>query len=233
MTIAIRRPGMIAALLFGAACAASFTSAAHAQDTEPPTFLDKQLARLDLGITGVGEFSKTTNGPNYLNQTVTLKPSNTLGYMGTVGYSKSPWVGGEFNFQNIRYTDNFTLANTATTPANQNSQNIAIQTNVIELSAGYLIRPAHTFYGIQPYASAGLGAMDFRPTPGGGQGLPHEGVRSFYYTVGGEELVTTHFGLRGGIRQTFYLQPDFFQNFLRNSNHSYTIQPYAGFFIRF
>ena len=40
MTIAIRRPGMIAALLFGAACAASFTSAAHAQDTEPPTFLN-------------------------------------------------------------------------------------------------------------------------------------------------------------------------------------------------
>ena len=141
MTIAIRRPGMIAALLFGAACAASFVPAASAQDTEPPTFLDKQLARLDLGVTGVGEFSKTTDGNNYLNQNVNLKPSNTLGYMATIGYSKSPWVGAEFNFQNIRYTDNFTLTNTATTPANQNGQVVAIQTNVIELSAGYLVRP--------------------------------------------------------------------------------------------
>jgi hypothetical protein len=234
MTIAIRRPGKIAALLIGAACAASFASAQNIQDPDQPvTWVDKQLARTDLAILGVGEFSKTTSGNNYLNQNVNLKPSNTLGYMGTIRYSKSTWVGGEFNFQNVRYTDNFTITNTATSSAGSTPLTTGIQTNVIELSVGYLVHAQKTYFGVTPFASVGAGAMDFRPTPGGGQSLPHEGVKSFYWSAGGESFVSTHFGLRAGVRQAFYLAPDFFQNFFRNNEHSYTFQPYAGVFVKF
>ena len=206
---------------------------AHAQSTEPPTFLDRQLARTDFSVSATGEISSNTTGTNYLNQTVTLNPSTTVGFWIGLRYSYSAFKGVEINYHQARFTDNYNVSSSPTV-ANQTPLALAIQTNAAEYSVGYLVHTPKQYFGLQPYASVGIGAMDFRPTPGGGQGLPKEGVRSEYYTLGVDSPVYyNHLGLRVGFRQTFFLKPDYFQNYLTDNKHEISSEPTIGFFIRF
>lgn len=196
--------------------------AVRAQATSGNPALDKQLSRIDFAISGVGAFTKDVAGTNYLGEKITQNAANTLGALITFRYTKSPWIGGEFNYTYARYTQNF-------------SSHIVggAQTNANEYSLGYVAHPPHQLLGAQPFIAGGLGSTAFRPTPGGGQGLPVQARMTYYYAFGAEKLVLEHFGLRAQIRQTFFKAPDFGQNYLTIQQRTWTFEPGVGFFIKF
>jgi len=198
-----------------------------AQESQHPG-LDRQLERIDLGISGVGSFNSSSNGTAVVNAkptAVNLSPGNTLGALITVRYTKSPLLGFEFNYGYARYTNTFTPFG---------AQPFAgVQQNASEYSAGYVahIRPV---FGLHPFASGGLGTIAFRPTPRGGEGLIKQARAAYYYAVGAEQNVfSPHFGVRVQVRQVFFKAPDFGQNYLTIQKHTSTFEPGIGFFLRF
>ncbi len=67
------------------------------------TALGRQLSRIDLGVSGVGEFNRQVSGPVLplaANQgaVVTQSASNTLGALVTLRYIAKPYFGLEGNF---------------------------------------------------------------------------------------------------------------------------------------
>ena len=209
--------------LIASALLAFATATAPAQTETASTPLDRFLAKIDLGVSGAGVFSNNTSAPNYLGQTVGLVPSNTLGPLVQLRYIHSPLLGLEVNYGFPRYTDNYTYA----------GHILGAQSQHAEYTLGYIAHVG-TFYGLEPFAGVGGGAMEARPTKGGGQGLPTQLRGALYYTVGAETLVYgQHFGLRAQFRQLFYGAPDYNQNYLANNQRAVTSEPAAGFFLRF
>ncbi len=100
-------------------------------------------------------------------------------------------------------------------------------------SFGYLITPPHPIFGFQPFASAGAGTTDFKPTAGGGEGAPHQFRATYYYNVGLQKDVLSNFGVRASFRENFFLAPDFGQNYLTIKRRTTTLQPTIGFYLRF
>lgn len=197
--------------------------AASAQDTTAQTPFDRFMSRVDLGVSGAGVFSTNTTAPNYLGQPVNLVPSNTFGPLIQINYTKSPLVGGQLNYGFPRYTDNFTYPNVV----------LGVQSQHAEVTLGYVAHIGN-FYGLTPFVAAGGGAIDFRPTKGGGQGLGSQLRGAYYYAVGAETLVYgNHFGLRAQFRQVFYAAPDYEQNYLASGTRQSTSEPTFGFFLRF
>ena len=220
-------------------CLFSFTSnLAMAQSAStPPTAFERQLNRIDLSVSAMGYISTSVSGTNYTGVTFTQEPSNTVGELGTLRYVAKPWVGFEFNFGNSRYTQNFNTTHYTNSSVCPNSQcNYLLggaQNNVHELTLGYVAH-LHQHFGLDPYFGAGGGTMQFRPTPGGGQGLPRQWRAAYFYDAGIDDYFpTTHLGIRVGFRQLIYLAPDFGQNYLTITRRTRTSEPNFGFFLRF
>jgi hypothetical protein len=217
------------ALLATATLLLSVTGLAAAQTTT----VSRQLSRMDLGISGAGEFNKEVSGPilptgapNYKVMT-TQYGSNTFGALATIRYVAKPYVGVEFNYGWARYTENYE-------PGPNGASVFQIQTTANEYSLGWIIMPPHPIFGLQPFLSAGGGSTEFKPTGGGGQEEPKQARATYYYNVGlQKEFVDSHFGLRVSFRQNFLLAPDYGQNYLTILQHTSTTQPTAGFFLRF
>lgn len=227
MMIAFSRRRTQAAAAIGILLLAStgWSTYAFGQTTDE-TPLQRELAKVDLGVSAAGIFSKNTSGVNYLGQSVNERPSNTVGVLVNLRYTHSPPLGAELNYLYSRRTELYTLSASPSI--------LGVQTNATEYSAGYLVHTRNQYFGVQPYASAGLGVLSFKPTPGGGQGLPKEPVAVYYYSVGVENNVfDSHFGYRIGLRQTFNLAPDFLQNYLSTGKSTFTVQPTVGFYARF
>ncbi len=203
-------------------------ASASAQVTAPVTLLDRTLSHIDLGVSGTGQFTNTVTGTNYLGYMLTQQPSNTLGALVTIRYTRSPLVGLEFNYGYARYTQNFSY------PPPQVSPIIGgAQTNATEYTLGYV---AHTpkVFGIGTFVSGGAGSIAFRGTPGGGQGLPTQARAAYYYDAGVEDnIFSSHFGIRAQFRQVFFLAPDFGQNYLTIKQRQITTEPAVGFYIHF
>lgn len=229
MTIANRRLITLGALLL--TLVASSLSAS-AQATTAPSSFEKFIGHIDLGVSGMGQFTNTTSGLNYLHQQVALEPSNTLGALVEIRYIASPRIGVVYNYTYARYVDNYVITNTSASPINTSGQILGVQTRVNEYTLGYVGHFGDLF-GLQPFISAGGGVLAFRPTPGGGLGLPGESRGMYYGAVGVEKLVTEHFGIRAQYRQIFFGAPDFNTNYLANGARSYTVEPSAGFYIHF
>lgn len=196
-------------------------SSAHAQ-TEPVSLISRQLSRVDIGVSGAGEFTNTVTGTNYLGTQLTQKPSKTVGALVTIRYTKSPLIGFEFNYGYARYTQNFSAY-----------INGGAQANASEYTLGYV---AHTprVLGLQTFVSAGLGSMAFRGTPRGGQGVPPQARAAYYYDAGVEApILDSHFGIRAQFRQVFFLAPDFGQNYLTIKQRQITTEPAIGFYVHF
>jgi hypothetical protein len=214
----LSRPWSVCALLLCLLAA----PLARAQATAPPTALDRQLDRIDLGVTAIGAITGTVSGTNYLNEHIVEDPSSTVGILATIRYTKSPWMGFEGNFSQARYTENFSTHVVG-----------GVQTRANEYSLGYV---AHfkDFFGFKPYAAAGGGTTAFHPTRGGGQGLPYQYRATFYYNVGAEHsLFSEHFGLRVHMRQAFFKAPDFLTNYLTINQRTSTLEPGIGFYLKF
>jgi hypothetical protein len=208
------RTSVLASLLY------LLSSVALAQN--PVTMLDRQLDRIDLGVSGMGEFTNSVTGTNYLGVKLTQQPSNTLGALVNIRYTKSPLVGFEFNYTYARYTQNFSSYIVG-----------GAQTNANEYSLGYVV---HTpkLLGVETFASVGAGTTAFKGTTGGGQGLPEQARMTYYYTAGVEQSVySPHFGIRAEFRQAFFLAPDFGQNYLTIKQRQISTEPAVGFYLHF
>jgi hypothetical protein len=234
-------------------------SPAIAQDQQPEktplTKLQKQLDRIDLGVVAAGEISTSVHGIEKRDADVTtvfnnttytsttdlnVKPSRTVGELATLRYTAKPWVGFEFNFSNLRYTQNYTFTTTTTPPppsnfpATPNYLPGGVQSGHRELTLGYVAHLKYRPFGITPYVGAGGGTIGFHPTRGGGQGLPFQYRAAYYYSVGVEDnFPNSPFGMRLGFRQIIYLAPDFQQNYLTITRRTRTSEPIIGFFLRF
>lgn len=219
------------ALLATATLLLSVTGIAAAQTTTSP--FARQLSKVDLGISGAGEFNRSVTGPILpsgapnVGVNTAQYASNTVGALVNIRYTAKPYVGVEFNFGWARYTENYT-------PAPDGSSLFQIQTTANEYSFGYLVMPPHPIFGLQPFASAGAGTTQFKPTGGGGNGAPHQFRATYYYNVGlQKDLFNGNFGMRASFRENFFLAPDFLQNYLTILKHTTTYQPTAGFYLRF
>jgi hypothetical protein len=209
---------------------------AAAQDsTPPPTAAQKQFDRIDFAISAAGELSKTVSGieqrdANTSHTLLTIKPSGTVGELFTLRYTAKPYVGFEFNFGNLRYSQDYTFV---PAPA-QNLLFGGAQSGVREMTLGYVAHLKYRPLGITPFLGAGGGTIQFKPTPGGGQGLPPQYRAAYYYQAGLEgNFPDSHFGMRLGFRQLIYLAPDFIQNYLTITRRTVTTEPTIGFFVKF
>ena len=222
-----RAASPISAPLVSLVLLTSLTVAASAQSSAPPTSLQRQLDRIDFAISAGGLFSNTVSGTQKRDNTpLTLHPSSTVGELATLRYTAKPYFGLEFNFSNARLSQNFT--------SNPSLLTGAAQTAMREMSLGYIAHFPYKPAGIQPFAGAGAGTIRFTPTTYGGQGLPQQYRAVYYYTAGLEDnFPGSHFGVRLGFRQLYYLGPDFGQNYLTILKHVRTTDPTIGFFVRF
>jgi hypothetical protein len=204
-------------------------STAKAQISQNPA-LNRQLSRIDLGVAVSGVFNQSSSGfatvNGHPNTPVNLSPGNTGGAVVTLRYIVSPLIGFEGNYGYARYTDTFTPFGA--------QPNGGVQQNASEYSFGYVAHTRKQYFGVNPFASAGLGTIVFRPTPGGGLALPEQARASYYFSVGAETTVLSpHFGIRAQYRQVFFKAPDFLTNYLTIQQRTTTYEPGFGFFLRF
>lgn len=208
-------------------------STVNAQESQHPGF-DRQLSRIDLGISGVGAFNKSSSGTAIVETvptTVNLSPGDTLGALVTLRYTKSPFIGAELNYGYARYTDTFSPFGTL--PTSTQPSVTGVQQDASEYTLGYV---AHTrpIFGATPFVAVGAGTMVFRPTPGGGEELINQARAAYYYSIGAEKsFFSPHFGLRLQIRQVFFKAPDFETNYLTIDQHTSTLEPGFGFYLHF
>ena len=218
-------------------CLFSLTSSpAIGQESTPPTALQKQLERIDFAVSGAGSFSDSVSGIEQLSATTStpsllkIKPSNTVGELVTIRYTAKPYLGFEYNFGNVRYTENLTF----TPPPTKDILSGGVQVGVRELTLGYVAHLKFRPLGVTPFVGAGGGTLHFTPTPYGGQGLPFQYRAVYYYQAGLEDnFPNSHFGMRLSFRQLIYLAPDFQQNYLTITRRLRTSEPTIGFFVRF
>lgn len=215
------------------ATASFFLSVTGIAAAQTPSAFSRQMSHVDFGISAVGQITGTVSGPiipgGAPNHGTTLSQyaSDTVGATANIRYAPKPYVGVEFNYVWGRYTENYS-------PAPNGGSLFQVQTTSNEYSFGYLITPPHLIFSLQPFASAGAGTNQFKPTGGGGNGAPHQFRATYYYNVGlQKELFNSNFGMRASFRETFYLAPDFGQNYLTILKHTTTYQPTVGFYVRF
>jgi hypothetical protein len=226
--------------LLAAALFASTLGGAHAQTTAPPTALERQVEKLDLSVAGVGIYNSTVTGTvvtdlgaDNQGQSITEHGSNTLGALVSIHYIARPYVGLEFNYGYARYDENFTGPGIANYFLPPNTPEFKVQSKVNEYTFGYLITPPHPVFGWQPFVSVGAGTQAFKPTPLGGQEEPEKARMTYYYSLGLQKNFGQHLGLRAGFRELFFLDPDFGQNYLTILQHATTLEPMAGFYLRY
>jgi len=213
----------------GAIVSIALCASASAQAPETP--FQRAMEKVDFGVSGVGQFTPSNSGTNYINQSVAAVPSNTLGALVELRYTKSPLIGIELNYSYARYNNTYSVGS-GVLPS-QPAYVFAVQSKVNEYSMGY-IGHGPTIGGLKTFAGGGLGALEFKPTSGGGQGLPPEVRTGFYYTVGADYgFNEDKFGVRAYFRQLFFGAVDFNQNYLATGARSITTEPGVGFYLRF
>jgi hypothetical protein len=212
--------------------------ALHAQDTTAaPTRARRLLSHFDLGVSGVAFFTKDVNGTVASssfgqNYSFTQSASSAAGVLATIRGQKSPWKGFEVNYGYGRTTESYTCCNVSSTTGAYIGP-FQSQATANEYTAGYLARPSRRIFGFQPYVAVGAGVYEFKPTVNGGQGLQTQARAAYYYSVGGESMISQSFGIRAGFRQLYYKAPDFGQNYLKITKTTFTSEPQVGIFVHF
>lgn len=217
----------------------------RAQDAQAPTHTARFLAHFDLGVAGTAFFTKDVSGT--VNQSVlgppygvTQSTSTAAGVLVSLRGEKSPYKGIELNYGYARTTEGYACNGATAARCNLSATTgvstgpFQAQATAAEYTVGYLARPPHKIFGFQPYVSVGAGVLSFKPTKNGGQGLQTQARAAYYYNVGGENLILGDtLGIRVGIRQLFYLAPDFGQNYLTIKQRTFTTEPQIGLYLHF
>jgi hypothetical protein len=198
---------------------------AHAQASS-------QLSRLEISLDGGGLITRASNGtnppPSAVNYQVAQSATTTTAGQVTVRYNKSMLLGAEYNFSMSRMTESYVLTPPLTAP-----NPFTIQTSWQENSVGYVIHGPYIM-GMQPFASAGIGTLKFKPTGAGGLSFQQQNRMEEYATAGLDDpIFTRKCGIRVQIRDIFYKAPDFGTNYLTTNSHTSTVEPTLGFYLRF
>lgn len=223
-------------VLLGAVCCVGVgVSSAKAQAdpaSAPPTRFDKFASHFDLGVSGIGDFNSSVSGS--VQNRISVNAQNlsqrqfrpVAGVLVTIRATRSPWVGGEFNYRLSKYTYTFDFTDTRLNFFSQNTAN--------EYTLGYVAHPDHPLLGFKPFVGVGAGTVEFKPSRSSGSGLPVQARAAYYYTLGGDKpLYGDTFGLRVGFRQAFYLAPDFGQNYLLIKKRAISSEPTLGLYVHF
>jgi len=224
--------------LLAVALFASTVAGAYAQTEAPPTAFEKQMEKVDLSVEGVGIYNSKVSGTviplsDNQGQAITQFGSNTVGALVSIHYPATPYFGLEFNYSYGRYTEHYEGPAISLHFLPTGTTDFQVQTKVNEYTFGYLITPPHPIFGMQLFASAGIGPQAFKPTPLGGQEEPEKARMTYYYSLGLQKDYGKHLGLRAGFRELFFLDPDFGQNYLTILKHATTYEPFAGFYLRY
>jgi hypothetical protein len=226
-----RAQGLFLALLLPVVPGTLAISTAHGQTTTPPTALSRQLDRMDLAISGDYVLTKGVSGTSELGGPISLSTSATAGAVVQLDYTRSAYVGFQFNYTFARFTEDFISGSSA---FGLLAGPFPVQTAANEYSFGYVVHP-HPVFNLQPFVAVGAGTTAFKPTVGGGEGLEHseQARMTYYYAAGLQQDISPHFGLRLQFRQTFYKDPDFGQNYLTIQKQTFTSEPTFGFYLKF
>ena len=219
--------------------AASLVARTAEGQAQVETPLDRQLHRLDLGVSVIEVITGNTSGQSFATskptpaeaQTLTTNSTNGTGGLVQLRYTKSPLLGAEFNYSFARYTTNFNPPSGGTVVAPG-----GVQADANEITLGYVAHgPSLTDFGLKPFGAAGAGSTVFTPTlNGGGQGFFKQARMTYYYALGVEApLLSSHFGLRAQFRQSFYLLPDYSANFLTIKQRTSSLEPSFGFYLHY
>lgn len=165
----------------------------------------------DFAASIFGQFTTSTDG-NGVHQTQTYSP----GALASFRQSYKPWLGYEINYGYNYSSDIY------------NGRHV--QHDVHEATAAYLVQ-LHKFYGLEPFALAGGGALIFVPTD---SPLSHQERPVGLYGVGVNYMPNgyRHVGLRFQYRGLVYRAPNFDQAALSSSSYRHTAEPTAGAFFR-
>ena len=224
-------------------CFAAILSSRSSQgQAQVESTLQRQVHRLDLGVSVVEVLPGTASGQNYANtkptpvqaQTLSTSTTNGTGGLVTLRYTKSPLLGAEFNYSFARYTTYFHPTSAVSGTLVEVARG-GVQANANEITLGYVVHgPELSGFGLRPFGSVGAGTTLFTPTTNGGLGLQQQGRATYYYAIGAEApLLTSHFGLRAQFRQSFYLLPDFTANYLTIKQRTSSIEPSFGFYLHY
>ena len=216
--------------LFAALVCLLAVAGAHAQSSSTP--LSRQMEHIDLGLSAPYELTRSSSGRG-----ITQSVSTASGFLGTLRYTHSPFIGAEMNYKKTRFTQNYVYPFSSQKPGGGTIVTpvpLGVEANVIEYSWGYVAHTPSTYFGFKPFGGVGLGSLEFRPTPNGGQSLIRQFRAVYYWDIGADyQLGSPHFGARVAMRQIFYIAPDFGQNYLTSGARTSTFEPSAGFYLHF
>jgi opacity protein-like surface antigen len=198
---------MIASLAFVAALAVS----AGAQES-----------RSEIGVEGTGFFTKDTSG-----QGTAERSTNTGGFLLSYRYSLTRWLAAEAVYGYDRNTQHYFGTSGLS----------RVEANVHQATGGFVVRlPSPGRLRMSPYVLAEGGALVFDPTGnpfGTVAGAQRQATGVFAYGGGADFPLFKHVAFRAEYRGLVYSAPDFGVATLNTNTVTHTVEPSAGFVLRF
>jgi hypothetical protein len=202
----------LAISLLPAAAAAQASSSSN-----PPSAPQPQDSRkYDVALSGFGQITGSANG-----NSIRVDTTESIGGLASFRQYSPQWFGYEVDYGLTRYSEwyNKKLGGSVTNNSN-------------ELTGAMLAQSRQSFYGLQPFATVGLGLMAFQPSPS--KGYPTQLLPAFVYSLGVNHLVMSdHIGIRVQYRALEYKTPNFNQVPLDSHTLRTTMEPSFGVYYRF
>jgi opacity protein-like surface antigen len=185
-----------------------------------PAFAQEEMpSQVNVQFSGLMNTDSAGNG-------ITDHATRSAGLLTSYTYFFKKWAGIEGGYGYSRNTQNY-LADGAGIGG--------VQTNIHELTGAFLFRlPTHTRKA-RPYALAGTGALQFRPTGdvGNAAGAVSQTKGVFVYGAGADFGLATHVGVRAEYRAFLYKAPDFAVSGLTTDSLTHLAEPSVGIFFKF
>jgi len=198
-------------LVAGLFAALLFTSSSMAQELLPN----------EVSVQGTGFFTRDSDKDG-----ITQHTTDSGGLLVSYRFHFNRWLAADGSYGYTRNTfRNFTSAGI-----------FNVQANMHQTTGALVVTSPRTFFGLSPYALAGVGALTFDPTGNVGGlvlGADSQTKAVFVYGGGADINLTRRFALRVGYRGLTYKRPDFGLPSLNSGATTHTAQPSAGFVIRF
>src|SRR5262249_36402761 len=182
----------------------------------------QELLRNEMSVQGTGFLTKDSEG-NGIRQHTT----DSGGLLASYRFHFNSWLAADGSYG---YTRN-TLGN-LTSPGGA----FNVQSNVHQAMGALVVTSPRMFFGLSPYALAGVGALTFDPT-GNSEvfllGIDSQTKAAFVYGGGADINLTRRFAMRFQYRGLVYRRPDFWLGSLNFDATTHTAQPSTRFVIPF
>jgi opacity protein-like surface antigen len=181
----------------------------------------QEMLRNEVSVQGTGFLTKDSEG-NGIRQHTT----DSGGLLASYRFHFNSWLAADGSYV---YTRN-TLWNLTSAGV------FNVQSNVHQATGALVMTSPRMFFGLSPYAMAGVGTLTFDPTGNSGGfllGSDSQTKAAFVYGGGADVNLTRRFALRFQFRGLVYKRPDFGLASLNSDATTHTAQPSAGFVIRF